>query len=69
MEVSKEDFAQWKNDEVTKAVFREIDNAAAQIMEAIAGGSYTDDHNACNVQVGKLIGLNLLKDITHEDIE
>lgn len=67
--VSKEDFALWKSDPVTKAVLEEVLNLDQQIQSYIMNGEYIHSPEDQTLQIGKSIGLRLLLEITHEDIQ
>jgi hypothetical protein len=67
--VSKEDFAMWKNDATTKAVFEEVESLIKNIQTYVMNGEYVHSHEDQTLQIGKCMGLRLLMEITHEDIE
>lgn len=64
--VSKEDFLEWRNNRVTKAVFETIEQRIQDARE-ILGNTAGDDPVADRYLVGMIRGFSEIKEITYED--
>ena len=66
MQVTKEEFVQWKESPVTKAVYEVIDSRIQDAQE-ILGNTAGDDPVADRYLVGMIRAFNELKGIDYDD--
>ncbi|MEB3214050.1 MAG: hypothetical protein VKL39_22065 [Leptolyngbyaceae bacterium] len=66
MEVSKEEFLDWKQNHVTQAVFAILDQRI-QDAKDVLGATAGDDPVADRYLVGMIRGFSELQEITYED--
>lgn len=66
MEISKEEFQQWKESQVTKAVYAVIDDRILDAKELLANTAGEDQRTDC-ILVGMIRAFNEMKEVSWDD--